>query len=142
MAMQNEILGYPCKGFEMEDIQQTWKHMQLEPIRHYGDECNGHDLYVFDEGKRYLARCSNCGGLVLVQQSEAHGEEDFYYLDCFPVGSSAEAEALNAAYDGFGIEERFPKRFLMSTNGRLSWFDPADLRGDVNGGEANGESAQ
>ena len=113
---------YACKGFEMEDAHQAREHMRLEAVEHYGDMCNGHALYVCDEGKRYLARCANCGGLVLVQQSETHGcDDDDYYLDFFPVSSAEEARMLNQTYDGYDIELCFPKRYIKSTNGELSW---------------------
>jgi len=122
MSSMNGYNGYPCVGFEMHDSRQAYQHMDYEVVEHYGDECNGKYLFVFDEGKRYLAKCKNCGGLILVQKSELHGfeDEDAYYTDFFPVSSSQEAKEWNA-YDGFEIESKFKKRYLMYTDGNISW---------------------
>ena len=113
---------YPCRGFGMEDVHQAREHMRLEIVEDYGDRCNERILHVGDEGRRYLARCTRCGGLVLVQQSEAHYiDDDDDYLDFYPVSSAEEASILNQTYDGYDIELCFPKRYIKSTNGRLSW---------------------
>lgn len=120
MNSVNEHNGFPCVGFDMQDEVQAFRHMDYEVIEHYGDECNGKYLFVFDEGRRYLAKCKACGGLILVQNSELHGIEDAYYTDYFPVSSSEEARSWNA-HDGFEIERAFEKRYLMYTDGHLSW---------------------
>lgn len=120
--MQAEInAGKPCIAFSLDDPNAAYAHMEYKVIERYGEQCNGHDLYVFDEGYRLLGRCKNCGGFILVQRSEMHGEEDDYYCDFFPVSGPDEARQLNEQYDGYQIEQDFPKRYLMETNGRMSW---------------------
>ena len=111
---------YHCKGFDLDTGQEAYEHFygRLIPIKRYGDYCNGHDLYVWDEGGRHLSRCSVCGGLVLVQRSQANGfgdYDDVYYTDYFPVDSEAEAEFLNEHYSGFGIEDAWDGRKIYWT---------------------------
>ena len=120
MNKKETVAESPCKGFGMEIAIQAYQHMEFDVVEHYGDSCNGKYLYVFDEGRRYLARCRNCGGLILVQHSELHGPEDSIFFDFFPVSSPEEAKSWNA-YDGFEIEQVFPGRYLAYTDGRLSW---------------------
>ncbi len=112
-----------CICFEMEDAAQALEHMQCERVQSYGDEAYGHFLYTWDDGERILVRCKRCGGYILIQKSEYHGfsDDDSYYTDYFPVDSPEEADELNRKYDGFAIETNFPKRYLMRTNGELSW---------------------
>ena len=84
----------------------------------------GHPLYVWDDGRRILGKCIHCGGYVLIQKSEFHSftdAPDGYYTDYFPVSSLAEADELNRKYDGFAIEREFQGRYLMETNGHVSW---------------------
>lgn len=120
--MKHTDKGHACIAFSMSSAFEAWKHMDgYEVIERYGEQCNGHWLHTWDDGERLLVRCRSCGGYILVQKSEFHGREDDYYTDYFPVASSEEAHALNEWFDGFSIEEGFPDRFLMSTNGRLSW---------------------
>lgn len=114
-------MGKSCEAFLMDDVQKAWEHMDYEIVKDYGDRCNGHFLHTWDEGKRLLGKCKNCGGYVLVQRSEFHGMDDDYYRDYFPVSSPEEAAELNRKYDGFAIEKQFEERYLKSTNGALSW---------------------
>lgn len=112
-----------CIAFQMQNVTEACTHMKYGVIINYGGEAYGHNLYTWDDGKRYLARCNNCGGYILVQQSEFHSfsGEDGYYTDYFPVDSPEEADELNKKYDGFKIETMFKKRYLMKTNGRICW---------------------
>lgn len=94
-----------CKAFAMTDRAEQRRHLhRLEKTEEFGDTCNGHDLYTWDDGHRYLCRCPECDALVLVQFSEFHSSEDAYYKDYFPVASREEAVRLNERYDGFQIE--------------------------------------
>lgn len=117
-------MGKACKAFRFSDALAAYEHMRFEVVEDYGSQAYGHVLYTWDDGERYLARCKNCGGYVLVQNSEFHSftdSGDSYYSDYFPVGSPEEADELNRKYDGFQIETEFSGRYLMVTNGRLSW---------------------
>ena len=117
----NSILGKPCMGFTMTDPEEAYAHMNYEVVEHYGDKYNGHYLYLWDEGYKLLGRCKACGGYILIQRSEMHGSEDDYYGDYFPVSGSEEAKGLNERYDGYQLEEEFPERYLMESNGSISW---------------------
>ncbi len=113
-----------CIFSEMEVAEEAWEHLrEYEKIADFGDEAYGHCLYTWDDGKRVLVRCKKCGGYILIQKSEYHGfsDDDSYYTDYFPVDTPEEADELNRNYDGFSIEMEFPKRYLMRTNGELSW---------------------
>ena len=95
-------------------------------VTDYGDTCNKHPLYTWDDGHRTLVRCKNCGGYILVQRSEYHSftdDPDSYYTDLFPVSSPEEADELNRKYDGFAIERKFKGRYLAETNNRICWID-------------------
>ena len=111
--------GRPCVGFSMEDAQEAYNHMQFEPVTDYGDTCNKHPLYTWDDGHRTLVRCKNCGGYALVQFSEFHAfsdGNDSYYCDMFPVSGAEEAEQLNRDFDGYQIEEKFQGKYLVRDN--------------------------
>ncbi len=113
-----------CHVFDQKDAETAWKHMDLEIISDYGDYEYGHFLHTWDDGKRMLAKCKICGGLILIQRSEYHSfsdDDDCYYTDYFPVEDKEEAEKLNKMYDGFEIEKSFSERYLCKTNGRLCW---------------------
>lgn len=111
-----------CIGLKMKDVLDAWNHMNCEVIKDYGSYAYGHYLHTFDEGKRILVKCRNCGGYILIQSSEFHGmEDDDYYTDYFPADSPEQAEELNRMYDGFEIERKFRGRYLMRTNLYLHW---------------------
>ena len=112
-----------CIGFTMKDVAAAYEHMEFELVEAYGDSAYGHYLHTWDDGGRSLFRCRNCGGYVLAQKSEYHGlsDDDSYYRDYFPVDSPQEADELNRKYNGFEIENRFPEKYIMWTNGELSW---------------------
>lgn len=122
--------GYACEAFKMESAEQAWMHMEnFDVVEHYGAECNGKCLHVFDEGRRYLAKCRRCGGFILVQKSELHGpEDDDYYADYFPVTGPDQAHALNKRFDGYEIECSFGSRFLMTTNMRIHWSKMHEIK--------------
>ena len=113
-----------CKGFEMKDAAEAYRHMELQLVEEYGDRAYGHYLYTWDDGERYLCRCKACGGYVLVQQSEFHdmmGGDDSYYTDYFPVDSPEEADELNRKYDGFAIELESGIRFMIADRNSPHW---------------------
>lgn len=115
-----------CLAFQMRDPRDAWKHMKCEIVKNYGEQACGHMLHTWDDGGRYLARCRNCGGYILIQQSEYHGigdGDDDYYTDYFPVCGAEDAEKYNRLYDGYTIELSFPKRYLMKTNLKLRWSE-------------------
>ena len=108
-------MSRPCVAFEMEDANKALQHMDREVIEKYGRKCNGHFLFTWDDGERILYRCKACGGFILAQFSEFHSfnDDDKYYDDFFPVSGPEEAEEINNRYDGWQIEESFPKRWLI-----------------------------
>ena len=101
-----------CKAFEMKDFKETLNHLKgLKFVESFEAECNGHDLYMYDEGRRVLLRCPECDALVLHQISIYHNycsdPDDQYYDAYFSVGSREEVIELNEKYDGFQIYEAF-----------------------------------
>lgn len=113
-----------CIGFEMDDAQNALEHMKYEKITDYGDYAYGHNLHTWDDGKRILVKCKNCGGYILIQDSEYHSfgdSGDSYYTDYFPVDGEEQADELNRKYDGITIEREFPTRYLCVTNRRIHW---------------------
>ena len=113
-----------CKAFLMDDPVEVHEHIHRnwEVVRQYGDRAYGNWLYTWDDGYRVLGRCRECRAYILLQQSEYHGmEDDDYYTDYFPVADAAEADELNRKYDGFAIENKFPRRHLLQTNHRFAW---------------------
>lgn len=121
--MSNE--NKSCMAFEMENIEDAIKHMEYDVVKKYGYECNGKYLFTWDDGERYLCKCKNCGGYILVQRSEFHGPHgnDSYYTDFFPVSGSEEAKKLNEMYNGFEIEQKFPKKYITKTNRHYAWYE-------------------
>lgn len=116
--------GWPCAAFAMRDAQAAYEHLSdYKVVQHYGEGRQGHWYFTWDDGYRHLGVCPKCHGFILVQRSEYHGEEDSYYGDFFPVSGPNEAEELNEKYDGFGIEEHFPGRYLIENGGPASWYD-------------------
>ncbi|MBR1517727.1 MAG: hypothetical protein IJ620_06265 [Bacteroidales bacterium] len=112
-----------CIGFDLPTAAEAFEHFRgmLEELWDYGDMCNGHCLHTWDDGGRKLYRCRNCGGLILVQKSEYHGEEnDDYYTDYFPVDSVQEAERLNELYGGWAIEKEWNGKKVFVSNGHVT----------------------
>ena len=113
-----------CEAFFMDDPRKAYEHIDKHAVvvDSYGSSAFGHDLYVWDEGYRDLLYCPVCDAYILKQKSEYHGmEDDDYYSDYFPVSGSKEAAELNLYLDGYAIEQKFPRRYLMKTNHRFSW---------------------
>lgn len=110
-----------CIAYEMENPQKAYEHITYEIVKDYGDFAYGHALYTWDDGKRYLARCKNCGGYILVQKSEYHGEEDGYYTDYFFVSDEKEAEEINQKYDGFQLEFHSELPYLIPNGTYSVW---------------------
>ena len=120
----NKEVGKPCEAFSFSNPRKAYEHMKYRVVTDFGRSQYGHSLYTWDDGRRFLAQCRNCGGYILIQSSEYHSftdSPDDYYTDFFPVSSLEETDELNRKYSGFAIEEEFRGRFLMETNGRISW---------------------
>ena len=112
-----------CAGFDLPTATEAFEHFNgmLEELWDYGDMCNGHCLHTWDDGGRKLYLCHDCGGLVLVQKSEYHGQEtDDYYADYIPVDSAQEAERLNELYGGWAIEEEWKGKKVFVSNGHVT----------------------
>ena len=118
-------MGKYCAAYEITDPEEARAHLlkNLKVIGDYGDYAYGHPLYTWDDGKRTLGRCAECGAFVLVQRSEYHNfsGDDSYYTDYFFLENREEADLLNREYDGLEIETCSGKRALCITNGRLRW---------------------
>ena len=105
-----------CTAFGMNNAAEAWRHLLGSSglIINYGDEFEGKYLHTWDDGKRILYRCNQCGGYYLYQASEFHGyDDDSHYHDFFPVTGPEEAEALNRRWSGADIEDCFPGRYLV-----------------------------
>jgi len=115
-------MGKECIAFKEHDVVKAWNHMDYDVVADYGDYAYGHYLHCWDDGKRFLAKCRNCGGYILIQKSEYHGmRDDDYYTDYFPVEGAEDAETFNRRYDGFAMEQNFTERYIKKTNHHLSW---------------------
>lgn len=112
-----------CCIFAEDDPEVAKEKWSSQIVQEYGSHCNGHCLYTWDRGERYLARCKHCGKLLLIQESEYSfcGADESFYTDIFPVKSTEEAEFLNQEYDGFSLESEFKRKALFLTNGKPSW---------------------
>ena len=111
-----------CVGFDLPTAAEAFEHFRgmLEELWDYGDMCNGHCLHTWDDGGRKLYRCRNCGGLILVQESEYHGEEyNDYYTDYIPVDTVQEAEQLNERYGGFEMETEWKGKKIFVSKGHV-----------------------
>ena len=145
MGKEKETKGrFPCHAWETEDAKEAKESIRGVWVRNYGEETrlgDGtvlHDNYVWDEGNRYLLRCEECGGLVLVQKSECHclSEDDDYYSDRIPVASLEEADLLNILWGPMDLE-RYPYRSIRENNSSYFWnqgekeprpYDTGELR--------------
>lgn len=130
MAREKEMLEnplretYPCKGFDLPTAEEAHEHFwdKLTELIDYEDYCNGHRLSTgFEKGKRILCRCSECGGLILVQKNVTF---DYIsnpdYDDFFPVRSHWEADQLNNNYDGNQIELEWKGKWLSLTRNKVT----------------------
>ena len=117
-SVRQDVPGKPCIGFALDDPGEAFNHMKdKELIIDYGDVCGKKILHTWDDGRRLLMRCRKCGGYILVQMSEFHGEEDSYYTDYFPVSGPGEARAINEKYSGEEIEMGFPDKWMICEGG-------------------------
>lgn len=111
-----------CVGFDLPTATEAFEHFNgmLEELWDYGDMCNGHYLHTWDDGYRKLYLCHECGGLILKQRSEYHGQQDDdLYIRYFPVDSVQEAEQLNELYGGFELEMKWKGKKVFVTNGKV-----------------------
>lgn len=110
-------MGNICKAFEMTNKDEQREHLRkLVIVEHYGSECNGKSLHIWDDGCRILKRCPECDALVLCQYSEFHsfsGDGDSYYDDYFSVDSREEAIELNEKYNGFQMELEYKGKKIL-----------------------------
>lgn len=122
---------FPCHVWEIGDAEEAKKSIQGSMVRDYGeyteldDGTVLHYNYMWDDGNRYLLRCEECGGLVIVQNSEFHnffGDEDDYYSDRIPVASVEEADLLNILWGSLDLEG-YPYRSIRGNNFRYFWKD-------------------
>ena len=131
MAIEKEMLEnpsretYPCKGFDLPTAEEAHEHFRdkLTELIDYGDFAYGHRLCTgADKGKRILCRCSECGGLILIQQNESFFDHDDY----FPVRSHWEADQLNKTYDGIQIEQEWNGKWLSFTRNKVTGHNWGD----------------
>lgn len=131
VPLLDPVIIYPekrCCIFNEQTAADAYRILRCNTLAEYRDryrDPNGHVqhyLHTWDDGYRSLLQCVKCGALFLVQSSEYHGSEsDGYYTDFFPVVSAENAEAINAAYDGFKLERQYKGLKLSITNLHPSW---------------------
>ena len=119
---------YPCHICEAQDAGKAYREMKTDTVRNYS-ECvcleDGkilHWNYTWDDGRRILQRCRECGGLLLRQSSAYHSfsdSPDGYYSDWIPVRDAEEAELLNILMDETEFEH-YPFHHLRCNN--LNYF--------------------
>lgn len=113
-------MGHHCVGFDMENAINAFEHFtgNLEVIEDYGSKCGDNWLHTWDDGYRILFRCKTCGGYLLKQSSEFHSftGDDSLYTNYFPVSGPEEAAELNRTLDGWEIEHRFGRRYIIRDN--------------------------
>ncbi len=111
-----------CIVFDIQNPNEAYNHMDLAPIIQYGKSAYNHPLHVWDDGERYLCKCKNCGGYVLVQESEYHGiDDDDYYIDYIKVENPEEADEINKKYSGSTLEIESGIKYLAKTGNSLVW---------------------
>lgn len=111
-----------CKAFSIQDPNEAYDHMKLTPVMQYGKSAYNHPLHMWDTGERYLCKCENCGGYVLVQDSEYHGiEDDDYYTNYIEVDSPEAADEINKKYSGSELEMKSDIKYLARTGNKLVW---------------------
>lgn len=122
---------FPCHIYEIADGKEAYDSFCGELIKEYGDDVrleDGtvlHDNYMWDDGGRYLTRCRECGGLLIIQSSEYHSfsdSPDGYYKDWIPAASEKEADLLNILL-GAAEMENVPCRHIRRNNGSVFWTD-------------------
>ena len=75
-----------CCIFSEDDPEVAKEKWSSQIVQEYGSHCNGHCLYTWDRGERYLARCRHCGKLADIKfrdltasLHEQLGDEFLYY---------------------------------------------------------------
>ncbi len=115
------IMG-KCVICDIQNPNEAYEHMMLQPVKEYGKFAYGHPLFCWDSGERTLCKCEKCGGYVLIQESEYHGtEDDDYYTDYIPVNDSQEAEEINRQFSGFDLEYNSEIKYLAKTGNHCEW---------------------
>ncbi|MBR2660527.1 MAG: sel1 repeat family protein [Clostridia bacterium] len=143
--MNTEGTRFPCHFWETGDAEEAEKAFRGTLVRDYGeytaleDGTVLHYNYMWDDGARFLTRCDECGGLVIMQRSEYHScfddDGDGYYQDWIPVASVEEADLMNILWGGLDLEG-YPFRHLRGNNFKYSWtgggapkpYDPEELK--------------
>ena len=127
---------FPCHICGIADAREAYDSFHVAWARDYGDNVTLEDgtllhwNHTWDDGKRYLLRCRECGGLMLVQSSEFHSfsdSPDGYYEDWIPVASVEEGDLLNILCDG-GDLDNCDIWHLMQNNGKFHWKDGDEPR--------------
>ena len=137
---------FPCHVWEMEDAGEARKSFRGTVVREYDEYTDLEDgtvlhwNYMWDEGDRYLLRCNECGGLMMVQKSEFHScfDDDDYYSDQIPIASVEEGDLLNILWDGLDMEG-YPYRSIRGNNFQYFWkqgkepkpYDTEKLKRDI-----------
>ena len=114
-----------CEAFKM-NADDALRHIRnnWEVVEDFGDFKYDHPLHTWDDGKRILGKCKECGQLILLQKSEYHdfnNGDDSSYVDYFAVSSIEEADELNKRFDGYDLEFECDKKWLCVTNGKSCW---------------------
>ena len=127
---------FPCHIYEIADAKEVYDSFRGELVKEYGDNVtldDGtvlHENYMWDDGRRSLVRCKECGGLVIVQSSEYHSfldSPDGYYRDWIPAASEEEADLLSILFDATELEV-FPAGIYAETTVTFSGRAIRDLR--------------
>ena len=122
---------FPCHIYEIADAKEAYKSFRGDLVREYGEYVSLddgtilHDNYMWDDGGRYLVRCEECGGLMIMQSSEYHSFSDGpdgYYRDWIPVASVEEGDLLNILFGAMEMEN-VPCRHIRGNNGDIFWTD-------------------
>jgi len=120
------IEDYMCCIFSENSPEAAMKKLHWAKVEEYGSFAHGHSLHTWDSGERFLARCSSCEKLLLIQDSEYSDPftwKDDDYRDIYPVKSVEEAEEINKQYDGFSLERELARRALFIWNGKPLWHE-------------------
>lgn len=138
--MKNETAArFPCHIFDIADADQAYQVFEGEMVKKYDDDTalpDGkilHGSYMWDDGGRFLTRCRECGGLLIMQHSEYHSFSDApdgYYQDFIPVSTEEEADLMNILLGPLEMEN-VPCRHLRGNNGSYFWTkDPEPVPRD------------
>ena len=138
---------YPCHIYGIKDAKEADAVNEITRVKDYGSNLSLDDSFTIhsnypdshEEGRRILARCNICGGLMLRQLSKIEcpywDEPDEYYHDYVPVATVKEADLLNILWNGKELAE-YPFRHIKRDDYRVLWtdgkepepYDPEELK--------------